>query len=286
MTWFKVDDSFHSHPKVLAASPAALGLWVVAGSWSGANLSDGFIPDHVLPRLLADAATLAQELVTARLWRRVRGGYRFHDWAHFNPPAKAVLADREAARERMRAVRARRKEGPTRDHRADFEQTSKKGRESDDQSPSRKTTAAHQANRSPEHEANVRDMFATPTRPDPYIGGALGDPLTPGPREAPPPKCPEHLNTEDPPPCGACADARKLLQRWKADKAIAESLAQSAQARERAEAVRADINACNLCDSDGRLAGNRLCTHDPDQPQRLDRGIAAARAAAPPRRPQ
>ena len=36
MTWFKVDDKFHSHRKVaaLGADVAALSLWVVAGSWS------------------------------------------------------------------------------------------------------------------------------------------------------------------------------------------------------------------------------------------------------------
>ncbi len=215
MTWFKVDDSFHSHPKVLAASPAALGLWVVAGSWAGANLSDGFIPDHVLPRLLTDAATLAQELVTARLWRRVRGGYRFHDWADFNPAAKAVLADREAARVRMRAVRARRKEGPTNDQRADFEQSSEKGRGSLDDGPRNRTARGQNSNGSGEQNANVRPVFATPTRPDPFLGGALGDPLTPGTRTGPPPsKCPEHEHLDEPPNCGRCADLRRARTRW------------------------------------------------------------------------
>jgi hypothetical protein len=95
MTWFKVDDAFHSHPKVLATDPAALGLWVVAGSWSSANLTDGFVPDHVLPRLLPDAATLARALVTNGLWRKVRGGHQFHDWAAYQPTAKSVRETRE-----------------------------------------------------------------------------------------------------------------------------------------------------------------------------------------------
>lgn len=137
MTWFKVDDSFHSHPKVLAASPAALGLWVVAGSWSGANLSDGFIPDHVLPRLLPDSVPLAQQLVTAGLWKRARGGYRFHDWNDFNPERSEVEEERKAARERMRNLR--------------------KGRKA----------AGQQGNGSGEQPANVRGKFVTPTRPDP-----------------------------------------------------------------------------------------------------------------------
>lgn len=95
MTWFKVDDSFHSHPKVLATEPAALGLWVVAGTWSSANLTDGFVPDHVIPRLLPDAAMLAEALVTTGLWKRCRGGYLFHDWTDYNPSAKQVRSTRE-----------------------------------------------------------------------------------------------------------------------------------------------------------------------------------------------
>lgn len=95
MTWFKVDDSFHSHPKVLAAEPAALGLWVVAGSWCGANLTDGLVPEHVLPRLLPDAVSLARQLVACGLWRRAKGGYRFHDWAAYQPTREEATAVRD-----------------------------------------------------------------------------------------------------------------------------------------------------------------------------------------------
>lgn len=184
ITWFKVDDSFHSHPKVLAASPAALGLWVVAGSWSGANLSDGFIPDHVLPRLLPDAAPLARDLVTAGLWRRARGGYRFHDWGDFNPQRESVEQERKAARKRMRKLRNGRK------------------------------STGQPTNSSGEQPANVRELFPTPTRPDPILGGALGDPLTPRPGDPPSPRCPRHQDTDGSEPCGACADARRTRTRW------------------------------------------------------------------------
>lgn len=84
MAWFKVDDKAHSNNKirrVLAEDPAALALWTVAGSWSSDNTTDGFVPDHQLPWLLpARSVELAQVLVNARLWRRVRGGYQFHQW--------------------------------------------------------------------------------------------------------------------------------------------------------------------------------------------------------------
>lgn len=92
MTWFKVDDRFHSHPKALATSLAALGLWTVAGSWSSDHRQGGAVPDHVLPSLSRGASELADELVAAGLWRRVRGGYQFHDWDDKNPTKEEAIA--------------------------------------------------------------------------------------------------------------------------------------------------------------------------------------------------
>lgn len=113
MTWFKVDDKFHSHNKVrkvLADDPAALALWVVAGSWSSDNLTDGFVPDHQLPWLIPTGAdTLAQKLVTAGLWRRVRAGHQFHEWEEDgngdkrNPSREEVLSTRRKKAEAGRA---------------------------------------------------------------------------------------------------------------------------------------------------------------------------------------
>jgi len=86
VTWFKVDDRFYSHPKVLATSLAARGLWVGAGAWSSDHLTGGAVPDHALG-LLGGSPELADELVTAGLWKRTRGGYRFHDWDRYQPDA-------------------------------------------------------------------------------------------------------------------------------------------------------------------------------------------------------
>jgi hypothetical protein len=135
--WFKVDDSLHAHAKVskvTAEAPAALGLWLLAGSWCSANLTDGFVPDHKLPWLFPDAVELAPTLVAAGLWRRKRGGYQFHDWHDYNPTSDAIKADRNAARERMRKLREERK------------------------------VAGHTRNGSAEQGANVRNLFATPPR--------------------------------------------------------------------------------------------------------------------------
>lgn len=120
---FKVDDGFHSHNKirkVIAECPAALGLWTVAGSWSSANLTDGFVPESELPWLFTGWEPLAQMLVTARLWRRVKGGYSFHEWHRDqrsntirNPSSDSVRLEREASRLRAAEWRRKRREDRT-----------------------------------------------------------------------------------------------------------------------------------------------------------------------------
>lgn len=108
MTWYKVDDGFHSSPKVLElvharGGLAALGLWVVAGSWASAQLTGGRVPLHVV-RTYATKAT-AEVLVGAGLWERDGEGYRFHDWDDYQPDADAVRRERDATRERVRRHR-------------------------------------------------------------------------------------------------------------------------------------------------------------------------------------
>lgn len=107
----------------------------------------------------------------------------------------------------------------------------------------------------------------------PPVGDPPSTPLTP-----PPPRCPKHLDTPDPPPCGACGDARRARQQWEHDQAAAHAQTLSAAARERAAATRAAIDACRLCDQHGYRDG-LLCAHDPTSAERAHRGAAAASAA-------
>lgn len=113
MTWFKVDDHLHSHSKAMRAGTEAMGLWVLAGSWSAAEESDGWVPDYVLPRLAgANAEELAQRLCRAGLWLPLTDaeteerGYQFHGWEEFQPTRAQLDAKRADARERMRRARA------------------------------------------------------------------------------------------------------------------------------------------------------------------------------------
>lgn len=108
MTWFKIDDSMWSHPKVMLCSDAAIALWARAGSFSCDKLTDGFIHRAYLPSLRSTEKAAA-ELAAAGLWDEVADGWRFHDWEDFNETGEDVVAKREAARLRMQRVRANKK---------------------------------------------------------------------------------------------------------------------------------------------------------------------------------
>lgn len=109
MVWFKVDDQLAVHLKAITAGNSAMGLWVRAGSWCAAQLTDGIVPAAMVAAL-GGSPDDARALVDSGLWHeRLDGGYEFHDWAEYQPTREQVLADRAAAQERMRNVRANRK---------------------------------------------------------------------------------------------------------------------------------------------------------------------------------
>ena len=109
MPWFRVDDGFHGHPKVDMLSPAAVGIWTLCGSWSAQYLTDGLVFARTVAKFGGTDAEV-QELVHSGLWLdNGDGSYQFKDWADYQPVKADVEAEREAARERMRKVRAAKK---------------------------------------------------------------------------------------------------------------------------------------------------------------------------------
>lgn len=100
MVWFRVDDQLAFHMKVLTAGNAPMGLWVRAGSWSAAQLSDGVVPAPIVAALGGSPADAAA-LVAAGLWHEVEGGWQFHDWTDHQPTRAQVLADRAATKARV-----------------------------------------------------------------------------------------------------------------------------------------------------------------------------------------
>lgn len=109
MTWFKVDDSFWSHPKRLLCPPSAIGLWVTAGSWSGQHLTDGAIPEPMLS-LFGTRGRDVLRLVDAGLWEPIEGGWWFHDWDDWQPTRGQVLERRAAETARKKEARERYRE--------------------------------------------------------------------------------------------------------------------------------------------------------------------------------
>ncbi|MGW5316740.1 hypothetical protein [Nocardia thailandica] len=110
MTWFRVDDSFYDHPKVLEAGMPAIGLWTLAGAYCARHLTDGVITDRQI-RSIGGTRKQAAKLVEVGLWtcddapanaRR----YFFNDWREYQPSRADVTARRQGDAERKRAARA------------------------------------------------------------------------------------------------------------------------------------------------------------------------------------
>ena len=108
MPWFKVDDGFHGHPKVVELSLAAVGIWTLTGSWCAKYLTDGLVGSKTIARMGGSDAE-SSELVDAELWIDTGDGFQFKDWHDYQPLKVDIEAERFAAQERMRAVRSKKK---------------------------------------------------------------------------------------------------------------------------------------------------------------------------------
>lgn len=116
MTWFKVDDTLHSHKKAMRAGTEAMGLWVLAGSWAADQLTDGWVPEYAIYRWSEHSKELAERLVSAGLWKPGEhdgdGGWWFHEWGERQPTREEVEARRKTdadRRARWREEQKRRK---------------------------------------------------------------------------------------------------------------------------------------------------------------------------------
>lgn len=114
MPWFKVDDSTHAHPKMRRAGKAAVGLWVMCGSYAAAYLTDGLIPAETAAE---GTATQIAKLVKVGLWHEhghgcprcpqpAPGDYMMHDYLRYNPSRVRVTAERDREAEKKRNQRA------------------------------------------------------------------------------------------------------------------------------------------------------------------------------------
>ena len=101
MAWLKVDDRFCLNSKAIkvwTTNPAALGLWLMGGSWTANQMEDGFIPSHVIAML--GSAELADVLMDAGLWSfdATRDGFLMNDFLKYNPSRAELEAKTEQKR--------------------------------------------------------------------------------------------------------------------------------------------------------------------------------------------
>ncbi|OZM74012.1 hypothetical protein CFN78_06915 [Amycolatopsis antarctica] len=260
MPWFKSDDSFYRHPKVRRLGKdklPAVGLWQLAGTWCADNLDtntcDGFIPAEQIA-LWDPRHRYARRLVAVGLWSEIdvdgEHGFRFHDWADYQPTKASVEAEREAWREKKAAQRKGKspRVSPG-DNRVDSPEDNSHGMVSLRQHrslPAQNRTpvldtvehattthehAPHEENprsTTTEEQLSPRDTPGSPP-PSPPIpvpvpvpvpsSGHLrrGDARNETSHQPPPPKPPEHCPQHPggtPEPCGPCADARRSTHTW------------------------------------------------------------------------
>ena len=243
MVWFAVDDNLAFHPKVMEAGNAAMGLWVRAGAWSAANLTDGFVPTRIAMRL--GSRNMCNSLVTSGLFDVVLGGYQFHDW-EVRQPSKA---DVEKRREQERLRKRRQRDGTV----------VPLGHPRDDPQDSVRTD---------------------PSQPlSSYVRGECpvgSDPSPPPHGDAPPSQfCEDHpYGTSQ--PCRPCMLARKHLETW-LDTAQHKIKQRTQQATNKERAAWFDhIPDCNLCDDNGmRLPDGRFKCDGIDRTQTHANGMAA-----------
>ena len=128
MAWFKADDSFHSSKPVMKIPRRyrlqAVGLWIMAGTWSAQEESDGFIPEYVVDELCGTSA-VASHLARAGLWVYVTDesqegssipdrssavsgtpGWQFVNWSKYQPTREQLEENREKERVRKANYRA------------------------------------------------------------------------------------------------------------------------------------------------------------------------------------
>lgn len=101
MSWFRLDDKFHSNQKVIAARNAAVGLYVRCGTWSADQGTEGRIPSHVA-LMFGTKAEIAR-VSAAGLWQPTDYGYLIRDYLEYNLSNDEVGERREKRVEAGRA---------------------------------------------------------------------------------------------------------------------------------------------------------------------------------------
>lgn len=167
MPWFRIDDKAHSHPKLIKAGNAALGLWLRCGSYAAQHLTDGVVPGVVAE--LYGTKPQAAKLVKAGLWHEhghgcpdgcpdpAPGDYVFHDFLEDGRNTSRARA--EAERKKARDRQSKHREG-ARGDRGGAQKGNRNADESKDftfDSSSKKSESASEKSQSSDSTAGQED---------------------------------------------------------------------------------------------------------------------------------
>lgn len=240
MPWFYVDDGFSDSKPVMDMPArhrlAACGLWVLAGSWSAKEETDGLVPNSKLKQLGA-RDSLIETLtgfgpMSAPLWDQVEGGVQFKSWSKWQRTRAELIEKRREAAERQRQSRSRKVKGRNAVTSSNDELSQCDSHVTEELSTGDVTRDSH---------VTLTHARADPTRPDPTLiplvdlGGGVTQVAATGPR----PECHEHTENYD----GPC---RKCKRRREWDEANAGVVAAAEVDRKRAlKALRENCPRCH-----------------------------------------
>ena len=105
MTWAKLSDNFHSHPKTLRMGLEANGLYARAISYAACHLTDGFVPREWVATQAP--AKVIQRLLDVGALEPLDDGYVIVDFLQYNPSKAEVAEKRRVTRERVTRYRSR-----------------------------------------------------------------------------------------------------------------------------------------------------------------------------------
>jgi len=218
MPWFRLEDSFDTHPKVIAAGNEAIGLFIRCGTYSARHLTDGFVPKDVVAIYSAGNASLAATLVRVGLWHRERTGYAIHDYLEYNPSKDAVDGERVAKAERQRRWREKARNGNATSPRSerDGDVTKAQPSSSPVDNAYRDAQSGIFAGRSGSRRrvtnaSRNASQDAYPTRPAPTKAGRGRSPDPGANGRAGPPGSAARAGNQDQPWCGECDQATRLI---------------------------------------------------------------------------
>lgn len=81
MSWARIDDGLHDHPKFVGLPLAAVGVWTLCLAYAGKRRSPS-IPRE-LPRRFGASLAHIQALLNAGLWEEQDDAFVIHDWDEY-----------------------------------------------------------------------------------------------------------------------------------------------------------------------------------------------------------